>query len=289
MVYLGTPEMAVPPLRALVAAGFDVALVVTRVDKRRGRGSKLMPSAVKAAALELGLPVSHSVDDALGVGAHLGVVVAFGQLIKPHVLEALPMVNLHFSLLPRWRGAAPVERALLAGDRETGVCLMQLEEGLDTGPLYACEVVPIEATTTAPDLRRILVEVGTRLLVDELRAGLGTPQPQVGEPAYAAKLRADELQIDWTKSPTEIDRLVRLGGAWTPLHGRRLRVVGAELINPAERATNELRGDRVGGLRLVSVQPEGRSPMPFDAFARGAHLAEVESLGASDVTSAGSP
>lgn len=289
MVYLGTPEMAVPPLRALVAAGFDVALVVTRVDKRRGRGSKLMPSAVKAAALELGLPVSHSVDDALGVGADLGVVVAFGQLIKPHVLEALPMVNLHFSLLPRWRGAAPVERALLAGDRETGVCLMQLEEGLDTGPLYACEVVPIEATTTAPDLRRILVEVGTRLLVDELRAGLGTPQPQVGEPAYAAKLRADELQIDWTKSPTEIDRLVRLGGAWTPLHGRRLRVVGAELINPAERATNELRGDRVGGLRLVSVQPEGRSPMPFDAFARGAHLAEVESLGASDVTSAGSP
>ena len=289
MVYLGTPEMAVPPLRALVAAGFDVALVVTRVDKRRGRGSKLMPSAVKAAALELGLRVSHSVDDALGVGADLGVVVAFGQLIKPHVLEALPMVNLHFSLLPRWRGAAPVERALLAGDRETGVCLMQLEEGLDTGPLYACEVVPIEATTTAADLRRILVEVGTRLLVDELRAGLGTPQPQVGEPAYAAKLRADELQIDWTKSPTEIDRLVRLGGAWTPLHGRRLRVVGAELINPAERATNELRGDRVGGLRLVSVQPEGRSPMPFDAFARGAHLAEVESLGASDVTSAGSP
>ena len=289
MVYLGTPEMAVPPLRALVAAGFDVALVVTRVDKRRGRGSKLMPSAVKAAALELGLRVSHSVDDALGVGADLGVVVAFGQLIKPHVLESLPMVNLHFSLLPRWRGAAPVERALLAGDRETGVCLMQLEEGLDTGPLYACEVVPIEATTTAADLRRILVEVGTRLLVDELRAGLGTPQPQVGEPAYAAKLRADELQIDWTKSPTEIDRLVRLGGAWTPLHGRRLRVVGAELINPAERATNELRGDRVGGLRLVSVQPEGRSPMPFDAFARGAHLAEVESLGASDVTSAGSP
>ena len=289
LVFLGTPEMAVPPLRALVAAGFDVALVVTRVDKRRGRGSKLMPSAVKAAALELGLPVSHSVDDALGVGADLGVVVAFGQLIKPHVLEALPMVNLHFSLLPRWRGAAPVERAVLAGDSETGACLMQLEEGLDTGPLYACEVVPIEATTTAADLRRTLVEVGTRLLVDQLRAGLGTPQPQVGEPAYAAKLRADELQIDWTKSPTEIDRLVRLGGAWTPLHGRRLRVVGAELINPAERATNELRGDRVGGLRLVTVQPEGKAPMSFDAFARGAHLAEVESLGASAVTSAGSP
>ena len=179
LVFLGTPEMAVPPLRALVAAGFDVALVITRIDKRRGRGSQLMPSAVKAAALELGLPVSHSVDDVLAAGADLGVVVAFGQLIKPHVLEALPMVNLHFSLLPRWRGAAPVERAMLAGDSATGVCLMQLEEGLDTGPVYTCEVVPIGGTTTATELRRTLVDVGTRMLVDKLRAGLGTPQPQL--------------------------------------------------------------------------------------------------------------
>jgi methionyl-tRNA formyltransferase len=287
-VYLGTPEMAVPPLRALVAAGFDVALVITRVDKRRGRGSQLMPSPVKAAALDMGLSVSHSVDDALGAGADLGVVVAFGQLIKPHVLVALPMVNLHFSLLPRWRGAAPVERALLAGDSETGVCLMQLEESLDTGSVYRCEVVPIEETTTAADLRRTLVDVGTRLLVDELGAGLDAPHPQVGEPAYAAKVRADELQIDWTKSPIDIDRLVRLGGAWTTLHSRRLRVGAAELVEPTAEATNELRGDRVGGLRLVTVQPEGRSPMPFDAFARGAHLAEVEALGANDVTSVGS-
>ena len=185
----------------------------------------------------------------LGAGADLGVVVAFGQLIKPHVLDALPMVNLHFSLLPRWRGAAPVERALLAGDSETGVCLMQLEEGLDTGPVYRCEVVPIGQTTTAADLRRTLVEVGTRLLVDELRAGLGTPHPQVGEPTYAAKLRADELQIDWTKSPTDIDRLVRLGGAWTTLHGRRLRVVAAELIEPDRR-----------GHRRIARRSRRRSP-----------------------------
>jgi methionyl-tRNA formyltransferase len=280
--------MAVPPLRALVAAGFDVALVITRVDKRRGRGSQLMPSPVKAAALDLGLPVSHSVDDAVAAGADLGVVVAFGQLIKPQVLDALPMVNLHFSLLPRWRGAAPVERALLAGDSETGVCLMQLEEGLDTGPVYRCQVVQIEETTTAAHLRRMLVDVGTRLLVDELRAGLDTPHPQVGKPVYAAKLRADELQIDWAKSPIDVDRLVRLGGAWTTLHSRRLRVVAADLIEPTAAATNELRGDRVGGLRLVTVQPEGRSPMPFDAFARGAHLADVEALGAHDVTSVGS-
>jgi methionyl-tRNA formyltransferase len=279
LVFLGTPEMAVTPLRALVETGFEVALVITRIDKRRGRGSKLIPSPVKAAAVELGLPVSHAVDDVLGVGADLGVVVAFGQLIKPHVLEALPMVNLHFSLLPRWRGAAPVERAFLAGDAETGVCLMHLEEGLDTGPVYRREVVPIAPATTATELRTELVEVGTRILVDELSAGLDAAQPQVGEPTYAAKLRAEELKIDWTRSPAEIDRLVRLGGAWTMLDGRRLRIVEAEIVDPAAPASNELRGDRIAGLRLVTVQPEGKVPMPFDAFARGARLAVVEPLG----------
>jgi methionyl-tRNA formyltransferase len=279
LVYLGTPEIAVPPLRALVDAGFDISLVVTRVDKRRGRGSQLMPSPVKAAALELGLSVSHLVDDAIDTGVELGVVVAFGQLIKPHVLEAVPMVNLHFSLLPRWRGAAPVERALLAGDNETGVCLMRLEEGLDTGPVYSRVVVSIGGTTTAAELRQQLVEVGTRLLVDELVAGLGEPEPQRGEQTYAAKIAAEELHIDWTRSSTELDRLVRLGGAWTTLHGRRLRVVAAELTDPTAAPSTALVGDRIAGLRLVTVQPEGKAPMPFDAFARGARLAEVEQLG----------
>ena len=279
LVYLGTPEIAVPALRALAGAGFEIALVVTRVDKRRGRGSQLMPSPVKAAAVEMGLRVSHSVDDVLGVEADLGVVVAFGQLIKPHVLAALPMVNLHFSLLPRWRGAAPVERALLAGDDETGVCLMQLEEGLDTGPVYRCEVVPIGETTTAAELRGDLVDTGTRMLVTELRAGLDVPQPQSGDPTYAAKIQPDELRIDWTRSPIELDRLVRLGGAWTTLHGKRLRIVAAELADAAGPSSNALRGDRIGGLRLLTVQPEGKSAMPFEAFARGARLAEIEELG----------
>jgi methionyl-tRNA formyltransferase len=279
LVYLGTPELAVPPLRALVDAGFEIALVVTRADKRRGRGPQLMPSPVKAAAVELGLPVAHAVDEVVAVGADLGVVVAFGQLIKPHVLEAVPMVNLHFSLLPRWRGAAPVERALLAGDDQTGVCLMQLEEGLDTGPVFACVTVPIAPSTTAAALRQELVEVGTRLLVDELQAGLGDPHPQQGEPTYAAKISAQELSIDWTRPSVEIDRLVRLGGAWTTLHGRRLRIVAAELVDGDAASSNELIGDRVAGLRLVAVQPEGKGPMPFDAFARGARLAGVEPLG----------
>ncbi len=281
LVYLGTPEIAVPPLRALVDEGFEIALVVTRPDKRRGRGSQLTPSPVKAAATELGLPVSHTVADVRDVGADLGVVVAFGQLIKPQVLDAVPMVNLHFSLLPRWRGAAPVERALLAGDDETGVCLMQLEAGLDTGPVFRRAAVAIEPSTTAAELRNELVRVGTRLLVDELRAGLGTPEPQAGEPTYAAKIGPEELHIDWARPAVEIDRLVRVGGAWTTLNGKRLKIVAAEVIDRDREPSDELVGDRVGGLHLITVQPEGKPSMPFDAFARGARLAEIEHLGRS--------
>lgn len=279
LVYLGTPQMAVPPLQALVDAGFEVALVVTRPDRRRGRGPQLTPTPVKIAATELGLPVTHTVDDVLDTGADLGVVVAFGQLIKPHVLDAVPMVNLHFSLLPRWRGAAPVERALLAGDDETGVSLMQLEAGLDTGPVYRRAVVPIGSSITAAQLRAELVDIGSGLLVDELQVGLGVPDPQVGESTYAAKIRPEELQIDWTRSAGKIDRLVRVGGAWTTLNGRRLKILDAEVIDDHARPVDELIGDRVGGLRLVVVQPEGKPPMPFDAFARGARLADIEQLG----------
>ena len=282
LVYLGTPEIAVPPLRALINDGFEIALVVTRTDKRRGRGSQLMPSPVKAAALELGLRVSHDVDDVLSTHADLGVVVAFGQLIKPHVLAAVPMVNVHFSLLPRWRGAAPVERALLAGDTQTGVCLMKLEAGLDTGPVFRRAIIDIGRSTTAAALRNELVGVGTRLLVEELHAGLDVPEPQVGEPTYAAKISPDELHIDWTKSANDVDRLVRVGGAWTTLNGRRLKIIAAELVDGEQQPSSDLVGDQVGGLRLIKVQPEGKPPMEFDAFARGARLAAVEQLGRSE-------
>ena len=265
LAYFGTPEMAVPPLRALVDAGHEVALVVTRVDKRRGRGGTLSPSPVKAAALELGLPVRHDVDDVLGIGVELGVVVAFGQLIRPHVLAEVPMVNLHFSLLPRWRGAAPVERALLAGDTETGVCLMQLEEGLDTGPVFSTRHVAIGARTTAAELRAELVAVGTRQLVEALAEPLGSPVPQDGDPVYAAKIRPDELRIDWSRPVAEIDRLVRLGGAWTTFRGKRLKVRATELGDPTPGTL-----PATPGLVLVSVQPEGKGPMAFADFVRGA-------------------
>lgn len=269
--------MAVPPLEALVAAGFDVAAVVTRIDKRRGRGGAMVPSPVKAAAERLGLPVVHRVDEVLGLGADLGVVVAFGQLIKPDVLEQLPMVNLHFSLLPRWRGAAPVERALLAGDAVTGVCLMQLEAGLDTGPVHTRVELPIRADATGDSLRADLVGVGTRLLVDTLTAGLPAAVPQVGEPTYAAKLSPDDLRLDWSAPASQRHRVVRLGGAWTTFRDKRLKVIEAELVDP-DATGGALLDGCVGGLRLLVVQPEGKAPMPWRDFANGARPTNDEVL-----------
>ena len=277
LLYLGTPAMAVPALHALVAAGHHVVGVVTRVDKRRGRGGEPTPSPVKAAALELGLPVVHTVDEGVALGADLGVVVAFGQLIKPHVLAVLPMVNLHFSLLPRWRGAAPVERALLAGDPVTGVCLMQLEQGLDTGGVYARVEVAIGPDATGDSLRHELVEVGTRVLLDALEAGLGAPVPQEGEPTYAAKLSPDDLRLRHDQPAEARHRVVRLGGAWTTFRERRLKVHAAEVVDPAATG-DELVGDVAGGLRLVTVQPEGKAPMPWRDFANGARPRPGERL-----------
>jgi methionyl-tRNA formyltransferase len=289
LVYLGTPAMAVPPLQALVTSGWEVALVVTGADARRGRGSATSPSPVKAAALELGLPVVHRVDDVLSVGADLGVVVAYGRLIRRRILERLGFVNLHFSLLPRWRGAAPVERALLAGDRETGVCLMQVEEALDTGPVFARRRVPIDVRVTAHALRHQLVEIGSELLTTTLVTGLHDPVPQEGEATYAAKLTPADLEVHWDADAEAIDRLVRVGGAWTTWRGRRLKLLDAEPITDdngtsASAAPGTLVGDGVvtgsGRLRLLTVQPEGKGPMLATAWRHGAHPGPGERLGA---------
>ncbi|MEZ5137999.1 MAG: methionyl-tRNA formyltransferase [Acidimicrobiales bacterium] len=284
LAFLGTPEMAVPPLEALVAAGFEVALVVTRPDKRRGRRGEPSPSPVKLAALALGLPVSHDVDDAATVGADLGVVVAYGRILRRPLLEQLPMVNLHFSLLPRWRGAAPVERALLAGDERTGVCVMGVEEGLDTGPVYACRELAIRRTSTAAELREQLTGAGSALLVEVLARGLEAPAPQVGEVTYADKLGADDLRLDWSRPAVELDRVVRVGGAWTTFRGRRLKVAAAHPVAAPEAAEpGELVADVVatgdGGLQLRRVQPEGKGVLDVAAWRNGARPAEGERLG----------
>ncbi|MEO6318170.1 MAG: methionyl-tRNA formyltransferase [Acidimicrobiales bacterium] len=276
VVFLGTPVLAVPPLRALVEARIDVVLVVSQPDRRRGRGMALSPSPVKAAALELGLPVTDRVDDALDVDAQLGVVVAFGRMIRPPVLAVLPMVNLHFSLLPRWRGAAPVERAILAGDGRTGVDLMAVEEGLDTGGIYGRTEVAIGHDETLDELRGRLVEAGTRLLIGHLQRGLVDPEPQSGVPSHAAKIDADDLHLDWTRPALDVHRRVRLGGAWTTHKGRRLKVWRTH-VPPVGEGPVVVAGD--GPVELAEVQPEGKARMSAAAWANGARWQPGEGLG----------
>jgi methionyl-tRNA formyltransferase len=290
IVYFGTPDDAVPPLRALVDAGHEVLLVVTQPDRRRGRGGATAPSPVKVAALELGLPVRtpdrarELVDELTALAPDLAVVVAFGQLLPASVLTTARrgFVNLHFSLLPRWRGAAPVERAILAGDAETGVCVMALDEGMDTGPVYARLVTPIGAEETAGELRARLVVEGTPLLVTTVGAiGDLEPVAQEGETMPAAKLTVEEFRLDWTRPAEELARVVRAGnprpGAWTELDGRRCKVLRAVVEPSADAAEGPpgsvdaagCVGTGDGRLRLVEVQPAGKAAMTASAWLAG--------------------
>ncbi len=288
IVYLGTPQDAVPPLEALIRHGHDVAFVVTQPDRRRSRGAGSDASPVKHAATALGVPVRtphkarEIVDDVRASGAELGVVVAFGQLLPVSLLEALPhgFVNLHFSLLPRWRGAAPVERAMLAGDPETGVSLMQLEAGLDTGPVFATTRVPIAPSETAGELRGRLVQAGTELLVAHLPSlPTATPEPQRGEPTYADKLEVGEFRLDVARPAADLARLVRAGnprpGAWFTVDGKRVKVLRAHesadapTLAPGEIAPDAALGTASGALVLDEVQPEGKRPMDGRAWRAG--------------------
>jgi methionyl-tRNA formyltransferase len=287
IVYLGTPADAVAPLHALVDAGHDVALVVTQPDRRRSRGRGADPSPVKDAALALGLTVRtpekarEVVDDVRESGAELGVVVAFGQLLPVSLLEVLPhgFVNLHFSLLPRWRGAAPVERAILAGDAETGVCVMQLEAGLDTGPVFASARTPIGPMETAGELHARLVAIGITLLVEHLpRLPAATPIAQTGEATYAEKLSVDEFRLDPAQPAATLARLVRAGnprpGAWFTVGGKRVKVWRAHegdgtAAVPGEITSNGSIGTRAGLLALDEVQPEGKRAMDSAAWRTG--------------------
>jgi methionyl-tRNA formyltransferase len=216
------------------------------------------------------------VDDVIDADVPLGVVVAFGRLIKPHVLEAVPMVNLHFSQLPRWRGAAPVERAILAGDDVTGVDLMAVEEGLDTGGTYRRSELPIGPDDSLADLRARLVAEGSRLLVEALREGIGPATPQVGEPTYADKLSAEDRHLDWSAPAVDVHRRVRLGDAWTTHRGRRLKVWRTH-VPPRGDGPRVMAAD--GEVELVEVQPEGKGRMAATSWANGAHWAAGDSLG----------
>ncbi|MBT3249090.1 MAG: methionyl-tRNA formyltransferase [Actinobacteria bacterium] len=281
LVYLGTPQAAVPPLEALCAAGFDIVQVITGPDKRRGRRAELSPSPVKEAAQALGLPVAHELDALNDCSADLGVVVAYGKLLPMNLLQRIPMVNLHFSLLPKWRGAAPVERSLLAGDANTGVCVMEVAQELDTGGIYAKTEVAI-GQQTARQLRQKLVKVGSELLTQTLLAGLGAPVPQDGTPSYAHKITTEDRHLNWNHPAEELLRQVRLGGAWTTFRGQRFKIWVAETGQNTASDPGTLHHDHVatgqGTLRLIEVQAENKARQPWDTWQTGARLTDQDRL-----------
>ena len=300
VIFFGTPEIAVGPLRALVAAGFVVDLVVTGIDKRRGRGSQTSPSPVKEAALELQLPVSHDVADAIALvtknransasetNRFLGVVVAYGHIISTEALQVLPMINIHYSLLPRWRGAAPVERALLAGDEQTGACIMQVVEQLDAGDILSSATTQISQTDTTATLRTRLGEMATPLLIDVLSTGVSTTKPQHGDVVVAAKITHVDLELDWSKPAVVVDRQVRVGGAFTFFNDKRFKIhslkVAADIFI-SESGNMMVVNDRVlvacgqGVVELVEVQPEGKPRISAQDWKKGARLDAQSRLG----------
>ena len=239
---------------------------------------------MKAAAVELGLPVAHRVDDALERGADLGVVVAYGALVKPHVLAALPMINLHFSLLPRWRGAAPVERALLAGDTETGVCVMQLEEGLDTGAVYACGDRSHRPGPVGGDVAgRRSSTPARRCSSPPSTAGCTTPGPQEGEATYAAKIEADELRLDWSRPAVELDRRRARRRGVDDVPGQAPEGAAAAASAGDVRRSGHARRRRVatgdGGSCSARCSPRAEPPNRAAAWRNGARPGPGEALG----------
>ncbi len=280
LAFLGTPEAAVPSLQALVAAGHEVALVISQPDRRRGRGKEVSASPVKAAALAMGLRVADSLAALDEVDVERAVVVAYGAMIPAPLLESTPMLNVHFSLLPRWRGAAPVERAILAGDVETGVGIISLETTLDTGPLHAERRTEI-GEKTASVLTAELAEMGAQLIVEVLASPelLNNPRPQEGESTYAAKLTAETFHLTPALTTDQARRVVALERAFIKVGARRVKVLGATATNLAVAKGLLHRQGAVlalglddGALELTWVQPEGSHTMGAVAWWSGARL-----------------
>lgn len=286
LAFLGTPDVAVLTLEGLHNAGHEIALVVSQPDVRRSRGGTLQPSPVKAAALSLGLEVTDDLDKLNDVALDGVIVVAYGKIIPDDLLNKFLMINIHFSLLPRWRGAAPLERALLAGDPTTGVCVMKIVSELDAGPVYARADLEI-GEKSLEELRSELGVIGTALVVDLLEDGLESlPEPttQTGEVVYAAKMKKDEFLLDFTQPAAQVLRVIRLGSSFTFIENRRLRILSATLVPEYSGSPGELVGEVVGtgqgGLRLERVQGEGGREMDASAWRRGVRDQGILRLGA---------
>lgn len=270
-----------PSLRALVDAGHHVELVITRPDRKRARGGQLSPSPVKACALELGLTVRHRLRDLEDLDVERGVVVAYGRLIPADLLARTPMLNVHFSLLPRWRGAAPVERAILAGDEETGVSIMTLDVDLDTGPVHLEKRVAIDEKSLSGLLDELAV-VGAAALTEVLASPelLANPVAQVGEATFAAKLSKEDFHLVPSLPAEQLLRIVRLGRAFTVVSGRRVLVESATRVDVddvpsgsiAVRSAQVVLAATDGAIILDRVRPESAKSMSAMAWWVGSRL-----------------
>ena len=292
LIFMGTPDFAVPTLLELAAAGHEIVAVYTRAPKPAGRGMDLQPTPIEREARRLGLPVltpKTLKDEAAQAtfcahSADVAVIVAYGLILPKPILETprLGCFNVHASLLPRWRGAAPINRAIMAGDVESGVTIMRMDEGLDTGAMAMADRVAISADMTAGDLHDALARLGADLLLRALaaaeRGSLSlTPQPEAGV-TYATKISKDETRIDWSKPAGQVHNHIRglspFPGAWCEIGGVRVKalrstkgegkgVAGTALDDSLTIACGD------GAVRLTQVQAAGRKPMAAEEFLRG--------------------
>jgi len=303
IIFMGTPEFAVPALDALVASGHELACVYTQPPRPAGRGKRLQPSPVQRRAEELGIPVRHpaSLRGAeeqaafAALGADVAVVAAYGLILPQAVLDA-PIhgcLNIHASLLPRWRGAAPIQRAILAGDEQTGVTIMRMEAGLDTGPMLAKVTTPTGDKTTG-ELTAELAELGAGLMAEvlhDLPGYAAQVQPEVGV-TYAAKIDKAEARIDWSLDAPQIERLARalapFPGAWFELDGERIKLLRAEAVTGQGAPGTVLDAEFTiacgangfgGAVRPLRLQRAGKPAMDRADFLRGRPVAAGTRLG----------
>ncbi|MEP1520013.1 methionyl-tRNA formyltransferase [Ascidiaceihabitans sp.] len=293
VVFMGTPEFSVPVLDAVLAAGHEVVCVYCQPPRPAGRGKKDRLTPVHARADALGLPVRHPVSvrtpDALAefsaLQADVAVVVAYGLILPQTILDAPAhgCLNIHASLLPRWRGAAPIHRAIMSGDTQTGVCIMQMEAGLDTGPVLLRRSTPISEAETTADLHDRLSEMGASAIVDVLADLPGLPpeiQPEDGV-TYAAKIDKSEAAIDWAQPARNVDRLIRglspFPGAWFDFEGTRVKVLGSICVDGTGMA-GQVIDDALtvacadGAVRLTRLQRAGKAAQDVEVFLRGVSM-----------------
>jgi len=301
IVFMGTPDFSVVALDALVAAGHDIVCVYTQPPRPAGRGKADRPSPVHLRADTLGIEVRHPVrlkEEAAAIaalGADIGVVVAYGLILPQAVLDAprLGCLNIHASLLPRWRGAAPIQRAIMAGDESTGVAIMQMEAGLDTGPVRLVEETAIAPEDTAATLHDRLAQIGGRLIaqvVEDIDAYPALPQAEQGV-TYAQKIDKAEARIDWAKPAIEVDRQIRglspFPGAWTQIGGERIKLLASrpkleQTAPPGTVLTSSDQGLSIacgsGAIDILRLQRPGKAAANTQDVLRGFKIAEGEVL-----------